>query len=391
MADLWTHVDIGRTISDSQIKLLLDWSKDNPIHVHAFEPDYTPFDHEDEEEKYEHAAREMMKPLQPHLHRLHTLSIYGANDGEFISVILNLWSNCGYVDTPAFLLAEGPECSLAPVTVVRNQGKTYENLERMLLAVSNLHLDNARFDWTSSAYRGLVDLRLSLFPMATISSSQLFSILSSCPALHTLKLGNLAVIRDVEARMQPDPVLMECLEVLQLTSMEANSVGWVLSLTTLPEFRAELSISVDLDSMEKRLAGVLTRSKFATFYWYCSFGFSTHTPWKYLLKHLPRSHTLVLHSFHLTPETWLGVSIDLSEFLPLFHSVVFLRCELELEVLKRFVVLLEPQELRFELCSSFNTLQDMEYIRSSLLKTYPELRCSISDTDSTKKIACRTI
>ncbi|KAG8717786.1 hypothetical protein FRC09_013658 [Ceratobasidium sp. 395] len=262
MADLWTHIDIGKTISDSQIKLLLDWSKGSPIHVHALEPEHT--SSYDDDETYKHVAQKMMKPLQPHLHRLHILSIDGTNNGQFISAILNLWSSYGYVGTPVSLLAEGPERAAGALTIIRNQGETYENLERMLLAVSNLHLDSARFDWTSSAYRGLVELRLSLFPIAHISPQQLSSILSSCPTLHTLKLEYLAV-SDAKPWMHPAPIMMECLEVLTLTSMGASSVGWVLSLMALPEFRTELGISLNPGSeMDERLAGFLARSKLAT-------------------------------------------------------------------------------------------------------------------------------
>ncbi|KAG8711102.1 hypothetical protein FRC09_020772 [Ceratobasidium sp. 395] len=391
--DLWAHIDISPTTPESRTELLLGRSNNKAIHVHAIEPmEYVEL-YDLDEHTYGRIVWTMMKPLIPHLCRLRTFSIESFSlGGEFISAIFNGWSDPRFSGGPMSLSVERP--ASGERLCIRSQSKKDENLERLLLAVSTLHLDGVTFDWASGVYRDLVDLQLNFMCDVRLPIPRLFNIFSASPALHTLKLKNV-IVHSVLGWRRRDFVAMECLEVLGLTEMEPSSAGSLLSLITLPELRAELSIGLDPDSaMDHQLLDFLTRCKPIALHCYCRDGpgRSLYQGWKYLLQLLPRPQTLVLDNFRLTPGTQSDVLLSPPEFLPPPYSVVFLRCNLDLECLWELFTLLRAQDLRFEMCSTPNPRQDMEGIQTLLLEICPELQCSVSDVDSTfAQLECRSM
>ncbi|KAG8793237.1 hypothetical protein FRC12_003454 [Ceratobasidium sp. 428] len=385
--NLWTHVDIGPTTPYDLTELLLDRSKDTPIHVHVIESGETS---DTDEDSYayicERIAEEVMAQLEPHIHRLRTLQIMvHSADGEIIPAILNEWSTLDDVGAPVSLSVARPY-SKRVLLIPIEEGPPY-NRENLLLAFNSVHLDCVKFDWASSAYRGLIDLRLSFCRHVRISMPQLFNILSSCPGLHTLKLAKLRV-NHVENWTQPDPIAMGHLKTINLTRMEIGSTSSLLSLIALPDFYTELGIEVTpTGSIDNRLVDFFTRSKLATLYYW---GPSGHLPyeWAYLpFRHLPRFRKLVLDSFFLVdaPEIQSSTPFSLSRLQTTLCSVIFLKSRLDFESWKNLVVSFGIQDLRLEICLPYGAHRDMEGIRTSFLEVCPELRCSVSDVDSTKR------
>ncbi|KAG8761040.1 hypothetical protein FRC12_009461 [Ceratobasidium sp. 428] len=388
--NLWTHVDIGPTTPYDLTGLLLDRSKDAPIHVHVIESKETSDTGDPYAYTCECIAQEVMSQLEPHIHRLRTLKIMSDTvDGEIIPAILDAWSTLDNVGAPVSLSVERPYSRRA--LVIPAQDEISDNLEKLLLALNSLHLDCVHFDWASNAYRGLIDLRLSFFHYVHISTPQLFDILSSCPGLHTLKLRNLKV-NHVEDWAKPNPITMGHLKVLNFIGIKVESASSVLSLIALPEFFTELSIDITLRSpIDNQLTDFFARSKLATLYCH---GPSDHLPydWVYLLfQNLPRFRKLVLDGFYLfsIPETQLSTPCSLSGAQTTLCSIIFLECRLDFESLKNLVVSFGIRDLRFESRPQYGVRRDLEDIRTSILEVYPEVRCSVSNTDSTEEHAFR--
>ncbi|KAG8699250.1 hypothetical protein FRC09_006725 [Ceratobasidium sp. 395] len=338
-ADLWTHVYVNRESPRRLTKSLLSRSKGVPIHVHAYEPDeyasdgYSPA----------LATKEIMGMLEADLHRVSTLEIESDNerDGFFYS-LLERWSNHVDINFPTSLFVRGPE--MHGSRPIRRLGGPSNNIEKMLLALTTLHLNYSRFEWDSNAYRGLVDLRLNVEMGVSIPLPDLANILAACPGLAILKLqvGIVGVVR-IKGRTQPAPIKMKHLKVLNLYLMDANATALVLSLITLPGPGVELGISLaPYRALDSQLVSFFARSKVTTLV--CeSDRYITSTYWKR-----------------------------------------FLRCIGG----PRILILCGTRSLQLEKCK-VPPGQDLQDIRASLEKLYPDLQVTLSNTDSTLQYSCR--
>ncbi|KAG9118292.1 hypothetical protein FRC07_007263, partial [Ceratobasidium sp. 392] len=237
-------------------KTLLYLSKNTPIHVHVIESGGEGEEEEEiidaEPEPDEHVCaykvEGIVTMLDPHLGRAYILDIDSSpasRYGRFLKAILNSWSKRGAVASPEALSIELP----SPYQeLFVPDGAEYENWESMLLGVSTLHLQDARFDWRSNAYRGLVDLQLRV-------------------ALAVLKFGGLRVTDGAQNWVQPASIVMGCLQVVNLVNMKPDDSCLILSLITLPDTLAELGITLPHKStLDDELADFFARSKIATLY-----------------------------------------------------------------------------------------------------------------------------
>ncbi|KAG8768831.1 hypothetical protein FRC12_005333 [Ceratobasidium sp. 428] len=414
-AHLWTHIDIGPGIPTDQTKLLLGRSKLAPVHIHVLEPPIK--DHDDEPNEYEceHAAENMMTVLAPHMHCVRTLTVEPASrNGNLAFALLDSWS-CYDINNSLPSLRIDQASSSDVQLSLPGKDETPENLEKMLLALTTLHLESAMFGWDSGAYRGLRDLRLHFgWPeLVFISVPELASIFAACPDLTILKLSGPSVTaRDAEGWVQPTPIVMECLEFVNLADLRPDHATLVLSLITIPGPRAELGIQLSQKStLDKQLADFFLRSTITTlFHTYCdcesdcdgclndleceggSFKAS-----KFFPQYLPHIHTLILDMFvlHSARVNQPSTPVLPSPLHPRLQNVVLLECTVDLEVLKRLVLELGIQDLRLERCETDlrttpNPLeqQELQTLQASLQDMYPHLRCWISDVDSTSQLEC---
>ncbi|KAG8790841.1 hypothetical protein FRC12_010868 [Ceratobasidium sp. 428] len=267
-------------------------------------------------------------------------------------------------------------------------------------------------EWKSVVYQGLSDLQIDVDDIS-ISRPQLANILTACPALTTLKLSHLR-IKNTNEWNQP-PILMQHLEFVNLVCMESRDVSSVLSTITLPGPRAELGIKDSPGgALDRELVGFFGRSKVTTLYYTChpcegdcdgcinnrGCEGGSSKALQLFTQHLPHAQTFILHKVTLNllrvnrASTLQALSTPLQPWLP---KLVLLEYTVNFEALKRLVLETNIQELRLEQCTAAHhpapdpQQQELKTIRASLQETYPHLQCWISDIDSTKRLACRTM
>ncbi|KAG8683509.1 hypothetical protein FRC09_016041 [Ceratobasidium sp. 395] len=197
----------------------------------------------------------------------------------------------------------------------------------------------------------------------------------------------------MEGRIAPSPIVMGCLEVLNLVNMGRDDAIALLSLITMP-VRAELSMGLwTEDRTDERLLDFFARSNITTFY--CDGHYNSHS-WKHDFWSSLRFHTTILYGVNLDNAPFVQpgarpTSLNLSS-LP--SSITLLGCMVTFESLNCLIIESGTRDLRLEQCTASTTpdlYQEMAAIRESLLELYPDLRCSISDTDSTQRLRCRAL
>ncbi|KAG8717619.1 hypothetical protein FRC08_007102 [Ceratobasidium sp. 394] len=381
---LWTHIDLGPNTPNGLPQLLLSRSGNTPIHVHV----YNPRSHEEpDQDTSKRAVREVAIVLKPHLCRVRTFSLESeSSNGFFVGFVMKFWITHGKFSSKLRSLSVHHLYHLHVLSLRSLPASD------VLLDVNTLHLRNVVFNWDSIVYHGLVDLRLSFRFSVSISTSQLANLLSASPALTTLKLGLLRVDH-VEDWIQPAPILMKHLEVLNLVGIGFESAALLLSLITLTSPLVELGMKFsEHDMSDNHLADSLIRSRVTTLY--CSNYDNPPVFWK-PLKCLPHLRTLVLDGFNVADIPEDDANPSPSRSLPLFHfpSVILLNCIVSPKRLNGFVAEHDVKGLHLDMCVTLTPgpSRGMQAIQTSLLGAYPNLRCSISDMDSTRQLACRTM
>ncbi|KAG9099502.1 hypothetical protein FRC07_010516 [Ceratobasidium sp. 392] len=327
--------------------------------------------------------------MEPHLHRICVLSLQPDDVfNYFVPALLHLWSGRSNINYPRSLFVGQPAFGEV-VFIDQNDESESEDLEKMLLALNTLHLSHVLIDWSSNAHCGLVDLQLDLpYLSISVSTRQLARIFSASPALGTPKLGPIKV-HHTKNWVQPAPVLMGCLEVLNLIEMMPDDAHSLLSLITSTSPRAELSIRLAVNTViDDRIVGFFSRSKISTLY--CLYNTGSLKDWKRFFRYLPSLDALILHGYDL-----VGVSVDEPNRLltppSRVTSVTFLGCTIKFDSLKRFLLVFDLQELRLEGCSVSTKLG--HYVRDVpelLREIYPNLQCSDeSGADWSEHLACR--
>ncbi|KAG8694641.1 hypothetical protein FRC08_008349 [Ceratobasidium sp. 394] len=308
--------------------------------------------------------------------------------------MLNLWFSHGSTTLPRALSVYRPigEQLLYPYGGSKNGmlKSRSENAQGVLLSLSTLHLHRVKFDWESGAYRGLVDLRLSLpCHNATISASQLATILAANPAISILKIAHLRVTSP-EDWIPPAPVVLDRLKVLNLANLPSSSLRLLLPLINLPSSPDELSVSLPISSDSQKELGIfLAGSQINTLYCLCS----DSSGWPAVAKSLPCLDTLILHEFNMCdiPDAENDKPPQSTQYSQI-SSVVLLSSVVTFTGLERLLAEHGAPHLSLECCSARSeTLHDLEAVRAALLELRPDLKFSISDTDSTSRLPCRTM
>ncbi|KAG8784478.1 hypothetical protein FRC12_018648 [Ceratobasidium sp. 428] len=392
--DLWTHIDLGPGTSYPLANLLLGRSKDSPIHVHLYEPKPPNYDRTPDYE-----VSKAVGVLAPLVHRVSTLDIKSLSySRNLVSAILNLWLDSGSASLPRLLGVSRPSGHkiLSPDGVSRN-GKLRsrsEHAESVLKSLTVLHLHGVLFDWDSDAYRGLHDLRLDFSGYSSlVSTFKLAKVLSASPMLTVLKLKGLQMT--VEEEIQPAPVFLGSLKVLSLQSFHStDGLRLFLPLITLPSSSTELSIGIHgSDGIYEQLQNIFTRSSIATLFW------KTVT-WRFLslLNSVTGLQNLIIINLGVIDDIVTGYEDLLTSLsTPFSHPprVILLLCPITFKSLRHLVARLGIRNLRLEQCFVADKIADpswsLEDVRAALLQIYPGLECSISDTDSTAELSCRTM
>ncbi|KAG8769713.1 hypothetical protein FRC12_004791 [Ceratobasidium sp. 428] len=375
----WTHIDVGPNVPQKLNKLMLERAKTHPLHLHVTDvaTSIMPYDPDP-----------LFETLKPIIHRVHTLQIYGY-DGTFFARAIKLWLEHGDKHLAKFLW-------IFQFTPLSNdfQGdlpliNTSEHGEEVLLSLRTLDLFDVRFNWSSNAYRGLVDLRLMFIhsgALGTISSLELVHILMASPMLAVLKLEGL----QVTGPLQTIPVPLNHLRTLNLTCMPVEGLRRLLSLMALPRSSsAELSVGIAFYSeLEDELKNFLGQSSITSLYCFCkSINFSA---WSSILMPLDTLHTLVLdmHTLELQDDAlppWDNINPQLAvSSRPL--KLVIKDCCPPFEDMNSLISNLGVHELCIGASDRHNRYDidppNKEYwenIRISLIQAHPNLQYAIRE------------
>ncbi|KAG8686452.1 hypothetical protein FRC09_014128, partial [Ceratobasidium sp. 395] len=407
---LWAHIDAGPDTPLGLSTLLLERTRDSPIHIHIYEPEYRNHEHTSPDK-----VERMLKILGPHMHRVYTLDIDSASFTLDITThVLKLWlshSNRGL--TGSLLIYNiGFDCPVLDYLVPDGGDNTSlvqwivpDNPDHILRSLTTIHMASVLFGWNSSAYHGLVDLRVAgnLNSDNAISTSQFAEILSTSPALVVLKLKNLKISQPREWT-QPAPMPMNHLSVLNLGRMLPNNgLNMLLPLVGLSQSLPDISVSVVLlhDEKEDEFHAFLARSKITTLY--CQYTLPLQ-PFQPLPQHLIRNlRTLILSTVSITETFSMREILPFSQpptFRPL--NAILLGCVVSFEGLKEFVSSNDIQKLSLDRCVNstggsdrFGHWQEvhkkLHETQDQLMRIYPQLECSISEKDSTSQWPCRTM
>ncbi|KAG8737356.1 hypothetical protein FRC10_008294 [Ceratobasidium sp. 414] len=378
---LWSHIDVGPNVPCGLNDFLLERAKNSPLHVHVYEPKPDLFK-DDNDMRRSLYVKHVLETLTPHVHRICTLHVSSDNwHRDFVDRVVNLWLDQGTSDLTRSLTVD--QLSASNPLSFKSQdtdgaAKTLTNAEEVLLSLDTLRLNGARFSWESGAYRGLVDLQIgfSVHEFSSFSTSELACILTASPMMAVLKLENITVTR-TDSWTQPAPIVLNCLEVLNLVEMSVESLQLLLPLIGLPRDCVELSVGIRVyDQIRNELEGFLDRASITTLY--CADGKCGFQAWPSLLRSFPRLRTLVLDNFDISeriPSS--GTSPVFSQSTPSrLPRVILLSCQLMLKGVDSLIAKLGVCDLRIEEYKTF----DPDYkehcieIKTSLLEAYPGLQ-----------------
>ncbi|KAG8787685.1 hypothetical protein FRC12_015362 [Ceratobasidium sp. 428] len=393
--NLWSHIDIGPGTRERLAKLLLDRTKDYPIHIHAHELDT---DSTDGEPTLEGEAEEVVKLLEPHIGRVRSLDIQSrSKSSAFIPAMLKMWLFYGSPLFSKSLLVSRPTSGVllrvqaGQTPSVKRTRKT-KNADDILLSLDTLHLQGVTISYNSNAYRDLTDLRLDLTKEPdSIPISQLANILSASPAISILKLGGIDIIGEGEW-VSSDPVILGSLKVLKLFGIENNSLRLVLSLIGLPDTPVELSLSfTGYLNIHDELVAFFRGARISVLH-LCSYRADTNLSPTWLP--LSELRTLILenHQWNFLSMRGLGATSSQSTPFPRL-TVILLRCQIGYGYLQTFINNFYVRELYLEQCVPvYRGGMSPQVMGDLLFKKYPRLRCCVSDTvDSTSRLPCRTV
>ncbi|KAF8597672.1 hypothetical protein BDV93DRAFT_366866 [Ceratobasidium sp. AG-I] len=261
-SSLWTHIDFFEGSNLYQFRrrsaILLERSRGAPIHLHIFDPvnhDYTP---------NHNRMSGLLQSLAPYMSCAHFLDI-DLRYSLSLASVYGTWLGEGVIGSTKGLSIRR---SLRK-PLLRPGIELWKNSAEFLLPLRTLHLENIAIDWKSSAYHGLVDLRLN-FPghrRNEVSQSRFAEILASSPQLHILKLSNVHIVR----RLPYCEIASTRLDYLRVLTIEIDteSLCLLLPLITPPEHAKSLSVAITLYSatdFPEALETFFRRSHITTLY-----------------------------------------------------------------------------------------------------------------------------
>ncbi|QRV80311.1 F-box-like protein [Ceratobasidium sp. AG-Ba] len=397
--ELWTHLDICPKTPIGMINTMLERTRSCLVHIHLreVEPQST--------EAYpasQYKVEQIVSSLTTHAHRIQSLDIGSHDDSRILTdAVFNLWLGRGRSTLPRTLLAyHHPANYNAIVTSLPGGAQNQTFVERLdgkgdsLIFLHRLHLKAIMFDWSTGVYNHLVDLRIEFTPhkRGIISISQFAQILSAGTKISTLKL-RYVVLAGPKDWTHGGPIILDSLRVLTLSHLSNQSMNALLPLLSLSASGAECAIAgFKFESIYNELAGFFIRSKITTLY-FCPDEPETFLSWAPLLGLYPYMKTLVLGYAHFSSDVHPALQLQKSYFNR--SAVVILSsCVVTLSALKGLIDNHGILDLRLDKCTPnplSTPVMNIRSMRERLIETHPELRCSVSDEDSTSQLACRTM
>ncbi|KAG8770554.1 hypothetical protein FRC12_004192 [Ceratobasidium sp. 428] len=388
--ELWGHIDISPSTPVGFAELLLKRAGDSLIEIHlheanAFTSRPTSMEKMDQ----------TMSLLSQHLHYIFALDIDSTGCfPDFITRTLSTLFDRSGRDLLGSLTVAFPNAD-SVLSFSDTLMTEPENAAEMLHSLDEIHLENIYFDWDSKIYWNLADLRLVFGcdkGKSPISTLELTKILKASPELEILKLEGLE-IRETEDLAGKTPIAMKHLSVLHLVNMDPDSLQLLLPLMTLSGPLPEIVLGIAVGSqMQDEFEAFLVRSKITTLYCLdqddCYSGFFP-LPSGQPLDDL---RILVLDGLSIVETISRGANRHTSQLSAHPLSVTLVDCTVDLGTLNALILDYDIQTLCFEVCQldpvAKHDFEDLDGLRDSLLETFPELDCTISDADSTWNWVC---
>ncbi|KAG9089154.1 hypothetical protein FS749_001578 [Ceratobasidium sp. UAMH 11750] len=277
-----------------------------------------------------------------------------------------------------------------------------ERAERVLGALTVLHLSDILIPCSSAAYHGLVDLRLSCYWSSDknkLSVSELAGIFLASPNLSTFKMAYFTVLPSEGSNAA---VPLVCLEVLRLWGMEEESMGLVMSLIPLSRCLGELSICLELGGDNLfQIGDFLCGARIKTLA--CTTVGDQRCWWPLLLsKMIPRLEHLILHGFRsLGPsdieDLMAGLGVrkaenDLNnELLPHLPHVYLVTSGYDNDDLTFITRMLGVQNLHVEGCWERESQGKLSGLEGKLLEALANFKCTFTEEDTTAEWPCRSM
>ncbi|KAG8725263.1 hypothetical protein FRC09_004035 [Ceratobasidium sp. 395] len=268
---------------------------------------------------------------------------------------------------------------------ILNQLSKSENSEKLLFSISSLLLGSFVFPWDNGIYRNLTSLILAGCTRVTVS--ELYHILTACSqTLALLELTRAITIEDdTRGRSKYAPVVLHSLKALNLGGVYPANLALLFSLIAIPNFH-ELDASLPAhEDGQKLLEKFFARCpQLATLYYESVESQGPDWLASQLFRSLPCvNNLLIVHGFRFLDEE--STDEDLSESsAPHIPNLILLNCSLTFRVLSSLITKHRVQNLRLELCEIGSLHAGlMDHLRRSLNESFPTLKLTVSNEDST--------
>ncbi|KAG8687811.1 hypothetical protein FRC08_011754 [Ceratobasidium sp. 394] len=286
--------------------------------------------------------------------------------------------------------------------------ESVQHSDAVLRSITVLHLQEMVIPWPSTAYHGLVDLRLEFSAESEtwISAVQLSGILAASLTLEVLKLSGLGIVRPRNWDLTTSIPLVH-LRVLHLGGMYDASWELLLPLVSISDCLGSLSIGFHMhsqDNLTDLIDDFLRNTPTETLV-FSEASVSGASPlWALSVSRtIPALKNLVLSQFNILDiedleamEAELGSNDPSSRQTHALNHLYLVSSDINLDDLKIIVPMYNVRTLHLESCTVVETEEanppiTIAELRERLLKAFPHLVCVISNVDTTSGWPCRTM
>ncbi|KAF8597677.1 hypothetical protein BDV93DRAFT_562094 [Ceratobasidium sp. AG-I] len=407
-ACLWTHIDL--TVGSNFHALyqrstnFFERSRGAPIHLHISDPSAGGYS------CYEPQVIALTKHIAPHLIRIQSLDVHSRYHPKCLICPMNaFWLSNGSIGSTKALSIRKPGSNglvfLGGTSRATPELKSQEHGGELLHSLSTLHLQNTYFPWSSSAYRGLIDLRLDFTGVIdttdiSVSQSTFADILSSSPQLATLKLSNLLITQTPDWN-QSTSYRLGCLQVLNVLAMDLESLSLLLPMIDPPQSAGGLSVGMPAytgNKFEEVVEGFFNRSYITTLHLVQHDAPNDIAHVMALLKHITGLERLSLRCStpeQCTPLIPYDLAVEAEQTKRSFdlNELYIISKPVNPEKIQPLISMYGVQTLylvgcEFHIGSSFVTFEEF---RAIFLQTSPNTNCVLLPRDAIAKWPCCTI
>ncbi|KAG8709068.1 hypothetical protein FRC09_000891 [Ceratobasidium sp. 395] len=394
---LWTHICIAPTqINYEYATLLLRRSKDLPIYLDIYSKKVEKWNNYPSKPQWD----TFLASVGQHVHTLNIVDLFRSPitfPDEAIQVLVSHASS-GMMNTLRITKQSGAEQSESLNSLFAGRSN-----DAVLHSITVLHLHNVLIPSTSAIYHNLTDLRLQLhYNDENIPTSQLelAGMLAASPGLTILKLEFLNITPS-EDWDENKVVRLPHLKVLYLEGLCKESFVALIPILSLSDCLGALEVGIHrcydgyLEEIADLSQDFLRGARVKTLALSPNLDYHDGAQWALSFsKTIPSLENLILETYYLRdvresrektdePEIHVGAMSHLPNLFLMVH-------ELNLEKLKLIVSGYGVKTLHLD-SSRFYGFDgpSKSELKTALLESFPSLKCTVSDKDTTRHWPCR--